>query len=77
MFAEAPVEPNFWTDYEHSEIVQWVRDQVTGKNERTSKLGIYMHKAPMFERVRTCVMHELVHAYTLITCVRSICSSSK
>ena len=59
---------NFWTDYEKSSIVQWIRKLITGKhiflliviNDTTAitgkggppELGFTMQKTVMFERVR-------------------------
>ena len=50
IFLEQRKAHHFWTDYEDSEIVQWVRRLITGKAGRP-ELGFTMAKASMVERV--------------------------
>ena len=43
---------NFWSDWDNSDVVRWVRRLITGKGGRP-KLGFTMSKAVMVERVNT------------------------
>ena len=58
---------NFWTDYEESEIVQWVRRLITGKGGRP-ELGFTMAKAPMCERVRRYHFSFITIYHTTYSC---------
>lgn len=50
MFTDKLKASNFWTDYEQSDIVRWLRRLISGKSD-SPELGFTMQKQSMVERV--------------------------